>query len=141
MSDVKNNAADAERDVDSNLGEFSSPAVMRKNGWVVDAAYENVPKYSNWCGTKTWFGYNYGRSVGSVKTTFHGNGIAKLNFGNCYKSGNVIVYLNDKKIGRAHGYVRSREIKFKYSKGDTLMIKELNVAIIKLISLNLHEEE
>ena len=132
---------EAEPDVEYNLGDFSSPKVMRKNGWEINVSRENNPKYSNWCGRKTWFGYSRGRSNGLIKTTFLGNGRATLDFGNCYHSGKVVVYLNGKEISRAKGYIRSKEIKFKYSKGDTLMIKEMNVAIIKLISLTLHEEE
>ena len=94
--------------------------------------------YSPQCGMDTWFGYNYGRLVGSVQTTFQGTGKAVLNFGNCYQSGRVIVYLNGKEISRAHGKTPRKEVEFQYSKGDLLRIEEVHVAIIKLNSLELY---
>ena len=86
------NIDSAEINVKSSIGDFSSPTVMRENGWQIEAAFENYPKYSSWCGNTTWFGYNYGASVGSISTTFLGNGNATLNFENCYHSGHSHSY-------------------------------------------------
>ena len=112
---------------------------MRENGWIINLTKENDPKYAGICGTKTWFGYEYGWPVGSIQTTFLQDGNAKLNFGNCYFLGYVAVTLNGKEISRAVANDKSKEVEFEYSKGDTLSIKEVNVAIIKLNSFVLNE--
>ena len=123
---------------DKRLGDLSSQSVMIKNGWIINVLSANDPKYKNQCGmNKTWFGYTYGYPVGSVKTTFLGNGKAVLNYGNCYYKGQVKVLLNKKQISSANGNVINKEVTFNYSKGDTLIIKEVNVAIIKLNSLEI----
>ena len=57
--------------------------------------------------------------------------------GNCYQKGQVIVYLNNQEISRATAYESKKEVTFNYSKGDTLLIKEVNIGIIKLNSLDL----
>ena len=113
---------------------------MQKNGWKIDAANSMDTRYSKQCGNKTWFGYNHGSSIGSVWTRFRGNGTATLNFGNCYRRGLVIVYLNGIEISRAHRNTLKMETNFEYSKGDVLSIKEFDVAIIKLNSLKLSHQ-
>ena len=42
--------ADENKDVDKSIGDFSSPEVMRKSGWIFDAAFQYDPKYSKNCG-------------------------------------------------------------------------------------------
>ena len=125
---------------DRKLEDLSSKMVMQKNGWKIEAANSMDTKYSKQCGNKTWFGYNYGSSIGSLSTRFHGNGTATLNFGNCYRRGLVIVYLNGIEISRAHRNTLKMETNFEYSKGDVLSIKEFDVAIIKLNSLKLSHQ-
>ena len=132
--------ADVNKDVDKSIGDFSSPEVMRKNGWKIDAVFQYDPRYLRICGNETWYGYNFNHAVGSVKIAFLGNGKATLNFGNCFTNGFVIVYLNDQEISRANRNVRSKEVKFNFSKRDVLTIKELNIAIIKLNSLKIVNE-
>ena len=114
---------------------------MRENGWIINLKKENNPKYAGLCGTKTWFGYEHGLPNGSIETTFRHDGSAKLSFGNCYenKTGYVSVALNGKEISRAGPNVKSKEVEFEFLKGDTLSIREVNVAIIKLNSLVLKE--
>ena len=129
---------DADQNTDNKLTDFSSAMVMERNGWKLNIKYSMTSAYSRQCGMDTWFGYNYGRSVGSVQTTFQGTGKAVLNFGNCYQSGRVIVYLNGKEISRAHGNTLRKEVEFQYSKGDLLRIEEVHVAIIKINSLGLY---
>ena len=107
------------------------------NGWRIDVTNSMEPKYGFTCGRKTWYGYNYAFSVGSIQASFEGTGTAKLRYGNCYMSGQVIVYLNGKEISRAEAYDTMKEVIFNYSKGDTLLLKEVNIAIIKLNSLEL----
>ena len=120
---------------------------MQKNGWTINANNKRVQirlgifeDYSNQCGRETWFGYNWGPAVGWVKTTFRGNGVATLNFGNCYKYGEVIVYLNENEIAKAYNNTPKVETNFEYNKGDVLSIKEVDTAIIKLNSLKLSHQ-
>ena len=123
----------------NNIGNFSSPSTMRQNGWIINLTKENDSKYAGSCGTTTWFGYEYGWPIGSIMTTFSLDGKATLNFGNCYFLGYVTVELNGKEISRAGPNDKSREVEFKFLKGDTITIKEVNVGIIKLNSLELKE--
>ena len=112
--------------------------VMKRNGWKLDVTHSMTKSYSRKCGMESWYGYNRGTAVGSVETTFQGTGKATLNFGNCYRTGRVIVYLNDKEISRANRNTPRKEVEFEYSKGDVLLIEEVRVGIIKLNSLELH---
>ena len=110
---------------------------MQANGWKIHTSFSSDPKYMEQCGNDTWFGYSYLDDIGYVKATFVGQGEATLTFGNCYHSGQVLVYLNDKKISHANALVLQKEVTFNYSKRDDLMIKEVNTAIIKLNSLRI----
>ena len=123
---------------DNKLTDFSSAMVMERNGWKLNIRCSMTSKFSPQCGRDTWFGYNYAQSVGSVQTMFQGTGKATLNFGNCYGSGHVIVYLNGREISRANAYQPRIDVEFQYSKGDILYIVEVNTAIIKLNSLHLY---
>ena len=125
----------------TDIGDFSSPSIMRENGWIINLKKENDQKYVGICGRKTWFGYEYGEPIGSIEITFRHDGSAKLSFGNCYdrKSGYVSVVLNGKEISRAGPMVKSKEVEFEFVKGDTLSIREVDGAIIKLNSLVLKE--
>ena len=113
---------------------------MERNGWIIDVKKSMDPRYFDTCGKETWFGYNPGSSVGSVKTRFLGNGAATLNFGNCYNRGRVKVYLNDKEISIAYKNTLKKEVTFEYFQGDRLSIKEFSSAIIKLNSLTLRNQ-
>ena len=122
---------------DEKLKDLSSAEAMKLNGWRINAKYSMNSKYRSRCGDKTWYGYNYGFSVGSAQASFEGTGAAKLSYRNCYQKGQVIVYLNNQEISRATAYESKKEVTFNYSKGDTLLIKEVNIGIIKLNSLDL----
>ena len=76
-------------------------------------------------------------TVGSAEATFQGSGTAKLSYGNCYYRGQVIVYLNGVELSRTAASSSMKEVSFKYEKDDTLVIKEINVGVIKLNSLEL----
>ena len=123
--------------IDEKLEDLSSAEVMRSNGWRINASYSMDSKYRARCGGKTWYGYNYGMLVGSAEVTFQGSGTAKLSYGNCYPQGQVIVYLNGVEISRAAASSSMKDVTFNYEKYDTLVIKELNIGIIKLNSLEL----
>ena len=133
------------KDGDQKLGNFSSTSVMIKNGWMINCRSQNNPYYNNMCQKfdKNWFGYTNGDAVGSVGTTFSGNGNATLKYGNCFtksKKGQVKVELNGKEISSANQGELGKEIIFNFSKGDQLEIKEVNTAIIKLNSLEIEKK-
>ena len=122
---------------DEKLKDLSSAEAMKLNGWRINTKYSMNSKYRSRCGDETWYGYNYGYSVGSAQASFEGTGTAKLSYGNCYQKGQVLVYLNNEEISRATASESKKEVTFNYSKGDTLLIKEVNIGIIKLNSLDL----
>lgn len=107
---------------------------MPANGWITDSSILNNDyepcEYGN-----TWYGYNSGGPVGSIWTTFEGNGNGTLSFGNCYSRGNVKVFLNENNIAEATSSQR-KEVVFDYSVGDVLKISEYNWAIWKLYSFS-----
>ena len=49
--------------------------------------------------------------------------------------------MNGKEISRAGPNVKRKEVEFEFLKGDTITIKEVNVGIIKLNSLQLKESD
>ena len=105
---------------------------MKTNGWVVDVTQSKDSAYAARCGTSTWYGYTYGKAVGSVTAVLKGFGAAHLSYGNCYQRGRVAVFLNGNQISYVGENTQEKVIDFAYSNGDTLMIKELYTAIIKL---------
>ena len=127
----------SELNPDEMLEVVTSKLIMQSNGWKIYTSHSSDAQYIEQCGSDTWFGYSYGYAIGSAKATFVGQGEATLTFGNCYHSGQVLVYLNDKKIAHANALVLGKEVTFNYSRRDDLMIKEVNTAIIKLNSLRI----
>ena len=118
---------------DSLLGELTSKNVMINNGWTVDVTDDNTNTDFDSCDKNTFFGYKDGDQVGQVSTIFRGTGRATLVFGNCWSTGYLSVYINGTEIGRAYGNTKA-SVRFSYSKGDALRIKEFNSAIIALYS-------
>ena len=114
---------------------------MEESGWKMDVSHSNNAPYTRQCGNDTWFGYRYGYPIGVVKLEMLESGNATLNFGYCYPRGQVIVYLNDVEIAAANANTPKQEIAFKYSKEDSLKIKEVGMAIIKLNSFNISCDE
>ena len=114
---------------------------MERNGWTFDIEYSS----SDWtwatdfglkCGNETFYGYNNNNTVGEVSATFLGSGKATLGFGNCYKTGQVEVQLNDYQVAHVQDYNPDVTITFYYKQGDVLQIKE-GFAIIKMNYLKL----
>ena len=93
-------------------------------------------KFNRWCGSDTFWGYNYGRKVGRISYIFKGDGEARLNFGNCFTKGTAKVYLNGNKIGLAKRK-ENKQIKFAYTTGDTLKIKEVGTGIFIIHALKI----
>ena len=124
------------RCIDKPLEDLSSTVEMRKNGWVFDVTNSNEDRYKNKCGKyQTWYGYSYGRDVGSIHVALLGSGIATLNYGNCYRQGLVKVLLNGKEISQASANTPETTVTFSYNHRSILTIKEINTAIITINSL------
>ena len=109
---------------------------MQSNGWVFHGreGCGTGHWYGNCGGTGTW--YCSGSAMGSITTKFKGSGLATLDFGNCYKKGIVVVFLNGGRKSTANANVKSKRIIFEFSTGDELKIIEKGSGIIKLNSLN-----
>ena len=123
--------------LDRGLSLLTSKQVMHENGWIFDVA-ESMPfRYTAKCSKNSWFGFTGDNPVGFVSTIFKGSGKATLNYGNCYSTGVVKVYVNNFLRSKASANVKHKMVTFEYSKGDVLKILEINTAIIKLNSLEL----
>ena len=73
---------------------------------------------------ENWYGYEDASAIGSIKTTLSGTGRAKLNFGNCYTSGIVKVFLDNTEIATASGDEKTKTVEFAYSDGNELKLTE-----------------
>ena len=92
-------------------------------GWNLDLKNDPIAtsSYRKHCGTHTFWGYKYGKKVGTMSYVFKGHGEATLKFGNCYTRGETKVYLNDKRIGSAKSKTKN-EIILSYKPGDILRL-------------------
>ena len=94
------------------------------SGWTFDLGYGSFN--SEFASCSPWFGYNYGQSVGSIKTTLSGSGgQASLTFGNCWPTGTVNLYLDGTKISSA-GNNSMKTATFDYSNGNELKLDEIS---------------
>ena len=112
---------------------------MESNGWVFNVGSSmNLQNkdYHDQCGGETWYGWTTNTPVGSAHTVLTGSGQAVVNFGNCYNSGVVTLFLNDEVISSAEGDVKNKVVKFPFSSGGVLKITE-HLAIMKLNSLEI----
>ena len=73
---------------------------------------------------ENWYGYEDYSAIGSITTTLSGTGRAKLNFGNCYTSGNVKVFLDNTEIATVSGDEKSKTVEFDYNDGNELKLTE-----------------
>ena len=94
-------------------------------GWDIDC-----PKRKHYHICQNWYCYKSREEVGSIKTTLSGNGRAKLNFGNCWTSGVVKVFLDNIEIASATSGTASTTVEFDYNDGNELKLVEENVGII-----------
>ena len=128
--------------IDEHFAKLTSKSVMVKNGWNADVEYSNGNDWNNAherdCATDTFYGYRGGDLVGSVSAIFKGSGKGVLSYGNCYKTGYVLVSLNGVEVGRSTSNSQGL-LTFQYRRGDTLKVEEFDTAIIKLYSLDLQE--
>ena len=112
---------------------------MSSNGWKFDltndgstpsaAAYAYVGKY---CaaknGKRNWFGWSDWKKVGTLSTVLKGSGNLTINFGNCWNSGKVKVYLDAKLMATADkselGHPKTVTATFAFHQGSLLEIKD-----------------
>ena len=102
-------------------------------GWDIDCWYGSYSSYSyyrwdNIC--SNWYCYKLNEHEGSIKTTLFGNGRAKLDFGNCYTSGIVKVFVDNTEIASTTHSTTSKTVEFDYNDGSELKIVEENAGII-----------
>ena len=121
---------------DKKLENIRNKAAIMAAGWNLDLKNDPIAtsSYRKHCGTHTFWGYKYGKKVGTMSYVFKGHGGATLKFGNCYTRGETKVYLNDKFIRSAKSKTKN-QISFTYKPGDTLRLKEVNTGIIIIYSL------
>ena len=121
---------------DTDLGFLSSKSVMEGNGWNVDVEYSNENDWNSIenCSLVTFYGYSPNEIVGTVSANFKGSGEATLAYGNCFRTGYVLVSLNDLELGRVDSNSRAN-VTFDFSEGDILRIEEFESARIKLYRL------
>merc|ERR1711976_262326 len=96
-----------------------------------------------WNNTKpscsNWYAWKNGDAIGSMNTTLIGNGTMTINFGNCWSSGNVKVYLDGSEMASA-GPGESKEASFDYKDGSKLEISEINGGIIQINEITANDE-
>jgi len=78
-----------------------------------------------------WYAFKNNDAVGTMKITLNGTGKGKLEFGNCWKTGVVKVYLDESEIASA-GPGEFKLVSFEYNDGSQLEISELDTAIIQI---------
>ena len=107
---------------------------MRLGGWIINA-HDQDEKWGGSCDHNTFWGYDFGESVGFVEAIFKGSGIGTLNFGNCFWGGITKVFLNGQQISSAAQNQNSVVARFNYKSGDILKIAEERQGIIQINSL------
>ena len=89
-------------------------------------------------GGKKWYGWELEEKVGSISTILPVSGRIKLKFGNCWNSGTVIVYLNEKLKSTATHNTYDHTSIFWFKAGDELMLRdEGHNSIIQFDSIKL----
>merc|ERR1711976_1147795 len=83
---------------------------------------------------RNWYAWKSGDAAGKMSTTLIAKGKGELDFGNCWNSGVVEVYLDGSKIASA-GPGESKVLSFDYNDGSKLEIREVNNAIIQINTL------
>ena len=94
--------------------------------------WNNPPQNTmDMCGNgQKWMGFTWSHTFGSIKTKMKGQGCAKLNYGNCFTSSYVKVWLDGREISVAHASEKSIEVDFQFSEGQELKLEEGNAVIL-----------
>ena len=94
-------------------------------------------KYPGASNCANWYGWTNFQPEGSISTILKGNGLAKLNFGNCWDGrepwtkSSVKVFLDGKEIKSARHRQVNVLVEFEYQEGSKLEIREIDVGIIQ----------
>ena len=113
---------------------MSSKQAMEALGFVFDVETSQTGRNAD-CGTTTWYGWSANEAVGSVEIRAGRSGVANLNYGNCWTTGVVNVFLNDELISSAEEKVH-KDVTFSYSAGDILKLTE-EAGTIRINSLEM----
>ena len=76
-------------------------------------------------------------STTAMTTSFWGTGEATLEFGNCYKEGEITILLDDTEIAKSKRGEFKSKVSFNVTDGSILTIKTDDKAIIRLFRLDL----
>jgi hypothetical protein len=118
----------------AGLEDLSTATTMRNRGWrincdnYVPTAAPEARQIA--CGNSTWFGWS-DSGVGSVTTILHGEGQARLDFGNCGQS-TVGVYLDGIEISSASAGVSSMVVDFTFTGPTLLEVRGETTSVIKM---------
>ena len=100
---------------------------MRSAGWKLDIGNYATTKAHVLAKCKrgqNFVGWSGGGWVGTVSANLHGSGEIKLDFGNCWNSGVVRVYLNSREVANAYRNTPSKIVSFSFKDGDLLEMKD-----------------
>ena len=125
---------------DFGLTDLTSRVEMENSGWTFTPNINNkgsgagLEAILKACSAGTWYGWA-GSGNGKTSATFVGSGRATLDYGNCWISGTVNVYLNDVIIATSPINSPSQTITFHFSSNDVLSVEEVGFGVIKINSL------
>ena len=74
-------------------------------------------------GEIAWYGWTRNTKVGQINTELYGIGTARLTFGNCGDTGDVVVYLNNVKLGSASKHTK-KSVEFDFEHESELKLIE-----------------
>ena len=98
-------------------------------GLVVDCDYGSWSYFINTC--SNWYCWKDNEPVGSIETTLFGNGRGRVDFGNCWTTGVVRLFLNGTEIASASSNSPSNVVEFDFTSGQTLKLVEESIGIIQ----------
>ena len=100
---------------------------------------ELITKCKRHCCAKLCFwGFFYGYNMGWMSAKFRSSGSGTLSLGNCHNTGQVHVYLDNRRLHSAHPDQHSETVVFNYNKGQVLKIEEQQTGVIQLNALTLN---
>ena len=117
--------------VSENLNELVGSRTKNNSVWDINVSHgqwlypdpePGVPDAWSSCGEgNKWYGWELNDKIGCISTIFPVSGRAKISFGNCWSSGTVMVYLNEKLKSTAppNSYHKST---FNFKTGDELKL-------------------
>ena len=83
-----------------NVNRLANSVTNKLPEWVFDLEIGswNFGGNIGSCGDSSWWGFREGNAIGSISIMLYGKGYASLTFGNCWKTGEVKLFLNDSVI-------------------------------------------